>query len=543
MILYLKNFLKENLSYNNFLIIKKIYDLFLNRNTDQRRFWNGGEIESNFENAFLKILGKQLKQKKITIKNQTLNCLKVKKNIIFEKIQNKNTLLNLSFFFKGANKKNKLFIKNNKTIFKTFSLDSNKIKNFQFNLRSINKNLSVENKSNSDLFIAFNDGVRIEAKPINYIVIILDSLNSDLLYKNLNKMKYTKKFFKTSDHYCNFFTNAEWTVPSLTSIITGLHPSKHCFTDLKSSHNFDFNNYNDNIFSYYKKNNFKVHLLTRSKGHNPHFNFDINLDSFFYYPYIIGNESFDKKIIKNTCDLLRKNSRYNNFFLIHLISTHPPYNNSKTNLASSELLTEFKSFYKKKGETKALDEFTEEGKKTLLKRLKFTLSDVDNNLNKLYCFLIKNNFLGNTTVAVTSDHGPSILANEDSFLFHRDRSQIPLLIKRPLSKKRKIYRFESLHNLKNILEDKKVHSINCVDNYSISESIFNNKYECGIYYKKYTFLYKCEVNQKLKKIFLNKLNNKKILFCRKKIFKKKYLNFFMSILVNHLKTSKYRIIN
>lgn len=541
---FIKNFLKNNLSYNLFFKIKSIYYFLFFPKIDLRRFWNGEEIENIFENSFFKILGKQIKQKKITIKNQTINSLLVNKKIIFKKIKDRDVSINIKFFFKGRNKKNKLCIKNyNKIILQISDLQSNIVKDYQFNLKDIYKKLLIENKSNNDLFIAIDEGVRIEENPRNYIVIVLDSLNSDLFYKNINSMRHTKFFFKNSYHYRNFFTNAEWTVPSLTSLITGTHPSTHCYTDLKTSHQFDFYNSKNNIFSYYKKNNFKVHLLTRSKGHNPQFNFDHGLDSFFYFPYLVGNEADDEKIIKNTCDLLKKNSSYNNFFLLHLISTHPPYNNPKKKNTPSQLITEFMSFSEKRGATKALNEFTKTGKRINLNRLKLVLLEVDKILNKLYSFIIKKKLLSNTTVAITSDHGPVFLANTD-FLFHRTRSQIPLLIKRPHGKKKNLYQFESLYNLKNILEDKKKHQVKKFDNYSISESIFNNKYECGIYYKKYTFLYSCEVNQNLKKIFLYENNHMKILFNNEILPNKKSLKkYFWSILVNHLNNSEYKIVN
>ena len=541
---FFKSLLKKYLPYNLFFSIKSIYHyLFVSKN-DPRRFWNGEEIESTFENNFFKIFGNQIKQKKITIKNQTLNSLLVNKIIILNKIKNKNVLINIKFFFKGKNKKNKLYIKNyDKVIFQISGLQSNVVKDYQFNLKDINKKLLIENKSNNDLFIAIDESFAIEQNPKNHIVVVLDSLNSDLFYKNIDNVRNTKNFFKNSDHYRNFFTNAEWTVPSLTSIITGSHPSTHCYTDLKTSHKFDFCYFKNNIFSYYKKQNFKVHFFSRSKGHNPQFNFDHGLDSFFYFPYSVGNEPDDEKIIKNTCDLLKKNSSYNNFVLLHLISTHPPYKYQKKKETPAQLISEFNSYIEKKGTTKALDEFTKEGKKIYLNRLKLKLVEVDNILNKLYSFIIKKKLLSNTTVAITSDHGPQFLAKRD-FLFHRTRSQIPLLIKRPFGKKRNIYHFKSLCNLKNILEDKKKYPAKKIDKYSISESIFDNKYECGIYYKKYTFLYRCEVNQNSKKIFLYKNNYMRIFFNNEILPNKKSLKkYFWFILINHLNNSKYRIVN
>ena len=54
------------------------------------------------------------------------------------------------------------------------------------------------------------------------LIILLDGLN----YKISNNLKYSKKFFKHSS-LNNFWSNAEWTMPSFANLITGNLTSTH----------------------------------------------------------------------------------------------------------------------------------------------------------------------------------------------------------------------------------------------------------------------------------------------------------------------------
>ncbi|OUV60978.1 MAG: hypothetical protein CBC82_07525 [Cellvibrionales bacterium TMED122] len=483
---------------------------------DPRRFWKDQDLFLK-DDFFDGILDKKTQFKKITYKNQTKPFfLSNKKSKISLTNFNNNDEIRFTYFFENKNLiGNNIKIQDDETV--VLEVSNAKPRQF-YNFRIFKKseNLYIDNNSNSKLWISIE---RAGKKPAtknnlnNIFLIFLDSISLDFLEKNLDKMPFTKKFFKDKVSYQNVYSNADWTASALTCLINSEFPSSHRFTDLKTSHNLEPVNEN-NLFSFFKDNGYITNFLHRAKAQNPEFGFDKDVDNYFYYPYAFGNEEDDQKITNKVLELLYTNIDYKNFFLLHFNSTHYPFSNdnlfnqiNNTNFYNDNPHNFLESVIDQKGRTKIDNLYSREGVSIMNNKLTTSLRYLDLQLNSLYSFILEKDLFETTNIIITSDNGTTYADDDQNFFLNERRSKVPFMMS---NKKYKINNidyndlFSNLIDFKSIAKNMIYAEKFKLKKYTLGELIFNDIYEVCFFYKEKRINFSCKVDQKKNRLYVNK---------------------------------------
>ena len=483
---------------------------------DPRRFWKDQDLFLK-DDFFDGILDKKTQFKKITYKNQTKPFfLSNKKSKISLTNFNNNDEIRFTYFFENKNLiGNNIKIQDDETdVLEVSNAKPRQFYNFRIFKKS--ENLYIDNNSNSKLWISIE---RAGKKPAtknnlnNIFLIFLDSISLDFLEKNLDKMPFTKKFFKDKVSYQNVYSNADWTASALTCLINSEFPSSHRFTDLKTSHNLEPVNEN-NLFSFFKDNGYITNFLHRAKAQNPEFGFDKDVDNYFYYPYAFGNEEDDQKITNKVLELLYTNIDYKNFFLLHFNSTHYPFSNdnlfnqiNNTNFYNDNPHNFLESVIDQKGRTKIDNLYSREGVSIMNNKLTTSLRYLDLQLNSLYSFILEKDLFETTNIIITSDNGTTYADDDQNFFLNERRSKVPFMMS---NKKYKINNidyndlFSNLIDFKSIAKNMIYAEKFKLKKYTLGELIFNDIYEVCFFYKEKRINFSCKVDQKKNRLYVNK---------------------------------------
>ena len=537
-------------------IFSRILNKFKTDPNDPRRFWNNHDLSIK-NDYFDGILDQKTEYKKITSNNETKSFFLINKKTRISLIDfNINEEVRFTYYFEGSDLiGNNLKIKNDEE----FVLDITNAKPKQFyNFKIFKKteNLFINNISNSKLWISIERrGKKIATKNNlnNIFLIFVDSISLDFLENNLDKMPFTKKFFKNRISYQNVYSNADWTAPSLTCLINNELPSSHRFTDLKTSHNLEPVK-EDNLFSFFKNNGYITNFLHRAKAQNPAFGFDKNVDNYFYYPHLFGLEGDDQKISNKILELFSTNIEYKNFFLIHYSSTHYPFSNdnlfnqiNNSNFYNDNPTDFLENIIDQKGKTKTDNIYTKDGVNILNKKLTTSLKYLDLQLNSLYSFILEKDLFETSNIIITSDNGTTYADNDKNFLLNERRSKVPFMMS---NKKYKISNIDINDVFSNLIDFKSI-AKNMIDGekinlkkYTIGEVIFNDKYEVCFFYKEKRINFSCKVDQKKNKLYLD---NKFVLYesVNKKIYRDD-LNLLpkdlFELVNNHIKNTNFEVV-
>ncbi len=512
----MKETLKKILPDFIIIILRKILKKISQNPNDPRRFWQYEDL--NVDNKYFeKLLGKSIKCKKITFQNQTKTFFLSKKNLEIPLIDfNNNDDVRLTYYFENSNIiGNNLKIRNDKDIV----LDVKNAKPKQFynvNIIKESESLNVINESKSKLWISIESQGKknINVSGLNNVFLIfLDSISLDYLEKHIDKMPFTQKFFKDKISYQNVYSNADWTASSLTSLINSELPSRHRFTDLKTSHKISPVKEN-NLFSFFKSHGYVTNFLHRAKAQNPAFGFDKDVDNYYFYPFSFGTEIDDQKILNKVLELFYTNINYKNFFLLHFNSTHYPFSNDNlfNQINNSKFYNDNPSIFleniiEQKGKTKTDNVFTKEGVEIMNKKLVTSLKFLDLQLNSLYSFIMEKGLFETTNVIITSDNGSSYADNDENFLLNERRSKVPFIMSNKNFKITNLAQSDVFSNLvdfksiaKNMISGENIK----FEEYVISEAIFNEKYEVCFFYHNKRINFSCQVDQTKNKIYLKK---------------------------------------
>tara|TARA_Y200000002_G_scaffold373736_1_gene373337 strand:- start:526 stop:2187 length:1662 start_codon:yes stop_codon:yes gene_type:complete len=483
---------------------------------DPRRFWKDQDLFLK-DDFFDGILDKKTQFKKITYKNQTKPFfLSNKKSKISLTNFNNNDEIRFTYFFENKNLiGNNIKIQDDETVILEVS-NAKPRQFYNFRIFKKSENLYIDNNSNSKLWISIE---RAGKKPAtknnlnNIFLIFLDSISLDFLEKNLDKMPFTKKFFKDKVSYQNVYSNADWTASALTCLINSELPSSHRFTDLKTSHNLEPVNEN-NLFSFFKDNGYITNFLHRAKAQNPEFGFDKDVDNYFYYPYAFGNEEDDQKITNKVLELLYTNIDYKNFFLLHFNSTHYPFSNdnlfnqiNNTNFYNDNPHNFLESVIDQKGRTKIDNLYSREGVSIMNNKLTTSLRYLDLQLNSLYSFILEKDLFETTNIIITSDNGTTYADDDQNFFLNERRSKVPFMMS---NKKYKINNidyndlFSNLIDFKSIAKNMIYAEKFKLKKYTLGELIFNDIYEVCFFYKEKRINFSCKVDQKKNRLYVNK---------------------------------------
>lgn len=308
-------------------------------------------------------------------------------------------------------------------------------------------------------------------KPAAILLIVIDSLRADRMSCYGYRLKTTPFLDSILDDFVKFkwaFSSCSYTVPSITSILTGLYPRNHSIglyhTNFIYSHKL--NNEKDILLSEYLQqagyNNtciFGAPVLHGGLGITKGFN-NVYEENRYRRPYY--------ETTRIVCDII-KNSQQPFFEFIHYFDVHYTYEYGYKNNAFS--LDNYLCRYRGIGN----------GFKPHIIPYVASINDLrdvriyeasydssilllDNEIKKIINVLKSKNLYDNTMIVITADHGE--LIEEDSILFDHGVNLNPALIRVPL-----LLKFPKYLNFRSIVSDR------VVSNVSITPTILN---VCGI---------------------------------------------------------------
>lgn len=369
------------------------------------------------------------------------------------------------------------------------------------------------------------------------LIILLDGLN----YKISNNLKYSKKFFKHSS-LNNFWSNAEWTMPSFANLITGNLTSTHGLYNHYSFYNNKKNSTSlkdeNTLFKFFSSKGFVTGCYTGCVRINPTYNLLNNIDIFKHCDQEKGENIVE--YVKGQLELFKDTS---NFIFLHLLDGHHVMD---TGLKKSNFAFQNPKHYKN-----IYNDFNDNMyKKTPFRRYSNSAkseilslySDADLILDNLYSYLDKKNY-DDYTIMLMGDHG-KVMDNEPDQhrLLCNDMNNIGFFIK---DKKFKNFNKKKMHNIIDIFPSlcerygrniklKKFDGFNTLYNkrvnrkLTISESLFKDKLQIAV--RKNDLHFHADKNFGEKKFnnfefYKKKLNKIKKVKIENKIFK--YFNQFL----------------
>jgi hypothetical protein len=560
--------------------IFKSYLFFYKRklNYDKRRWWKNEDLFFNnlkFKSLFTNELDDILT---VTLNQETKDCLVIKP---FKKIK-------LDFNNEKISLKELIFIFGNKSNFESEELIGsytvNSLESLIIDIKKpikkrwinvwvakdqLGESITIYNNTNIDLYFSFisvKHGREFKSNVKNIILIAIDQLdfNTFSQLNNKNDLPFINNFFKDSISYTNFYAAAEWTIPCITSLISGKYPSYHGRFDLKFMKKVKEDKLiGDSLIQFLKTNNFFTFGISRSKGHHAAYNFHKNFDRFLYFSdNLFKNVMDDEKISRLAIENIDSNLQGNNFLYLHYMSAHSPYYDTRFNeekflsrFRFSNSQSEYSDAIIDYGDTKIEPIMDEEKSKNISYRQKQRIKNIDLMLGHLFSYLKMRDLTKNSVIIFTSDHGPNHFGKKNYPMLSYERLCVPLEIYHPNYTNSKIIvddlisQVDIFNFIKSLIETEKFdyNSFSPFEKHSerkyvISESIFNKKFKIVIRTKEHLYYYCCKFDPENSEISLQteKINqlyklNKNNMSLIEDI---NYMNYFYKILITHISESK-----
>ena len=444
----IKEFFKEWLVPSGFQkIIQNVRNKKQSSGLDARRFWNGEPTESpNVNIPIFKRSG--LASKSFTLNNETRDAVLINpgEHLSFtleEAPETKATIgiASLPQFGEKRRLGSVLFKGENRLV---SQIDG--IPQFSWNDVSIpflGPELNVTNNGDAPLLLSHP---MFPALPSvneiqNIIVIVLDSLSTKAvgLYNEEAEVSATPnidRFFQQSLIYENCFAVAEWTLPSLYSILSGKMPIEHGFTDLRNSVPDTWADNNETLAAILRLNNYSTLACSTAKVFTPAFGAHAGFERFFYERYPESDRT-SLLITDRAVEKLEANPNGKNFIFLHYIDTHEPWikpsyveNSSLECDRILDPLVEYETLKLGSGDSAGEPYFSPESVDKLDQRLRVRLKEVDRHLQCLFDYLSLKQLESNTAIVLTGDHGFAY-DNMKRPLLADNRIHVPLMIKHP----------------------------------------------------------------------------------------------------------------
>jgi hypothetical protein len=564
----MKNLFKFLLPPIIYDLLRKYYNFRLRKkkNYDVRRWWNNEKVtkfkSNEFKDYFHNFSDKLFI---INLENEIKNCVIITPN---EK---------KTFIFKNKSKDFcKILIQFGNIdpkIIGSYSVYSNNIlisevtcptgsewTRLWIDEKYISSKFEIINNSQQNMYFALPQFIylkNVSDKITNIIVLVMDQVDQEF-FQSLQEngsLKNINKFFTKGTTYTNCFVSGDWTVPCFTSLFTGKQSSYHGFSDLKYSHYLENTTSDDNIFTLANKNKFDTFCITKSKGHNPLFNFQKFVNRFFFFEDSFKKNDEEDLFLGKLIDHLEANKESKTFSLVHFMKTHTPYYQTSfmeqrrlKNFRIGDPAQEFNDAEIGIGDSKIESYLDQKLFKNIRLRQSARLERIDFILDQLFSYLERNDLIKNSVVILTSDHGiPHGLKNKP--MLNNNWVNVPLKIYHPLFDSSEVNTPVSNVNIyaliKAIIEDN-YNASNIISpfnnnsqiQFSISESLFDDKYKVLIKDSKYEFRIAVSYDSVKKYIFPDNILHSEISDGKNIINDKNIYNYFYKIFLDNIKKSK-----
>lgn len=394
--------------------------------------------------------------------------------------------------------------------------------------------LRISNRTDSAIYVGHPvfEGIyaSITHATQNVIVIVLDSVwygRIGLCAPQANQPSLTPnvdRFFRNAFLYKNSFSVAEWTLPSIYSILTSTYPVAHGNTDLATSPQGLPRGDEPSLAEVFAADGFSTMACSTSKIFTPAFAAHTGFHRFFYSAYPETGRASVSMTYK-AIDHLEGNPDGRNFLFLHYIDTHEwwdsPSSSEQVKLGAEQILdprTEYETLRQGLGDSKGEPRFDDSGIRILDKRLKGRLLEVDLHLQALFDYLEKRDLADKSVIVLTADHGFQYMGTNKPLLCDT-RVHVPLLIRTGDGVAKEIEAFVSqgvdlaptLLHLAGLNETSMGGQVlppfgNQEDRpVVVSESLFSDKYKVAVRSRKATYHLTCKYDKEQKTIRLDEL--------------------------------------
>jgi len=330
------------------------------------------------------------------------------------------------------------------------------------------------------------------------LVLFLDALGANII--NLNNIENiipnTFNFFKKGYINLNCYSNAEYTIPSLSSMSTGRYVYKNNFFHPNSYK--EIGGKNKIISEYFQESGYFTQLISNNTGQNPSYGYCKGFDRTIY-----GVKMKQEEVVSEFIDSMRVFGDRKVFSWLTFIDIHHKYNDVARFSAGADMSLEAhadnKLHVQKTVSMKNSEHFTE-WYFNEIKRF-------DYHLKFLYDYIEENYKNNEILVSLVSDHAQSFVDKGESVM-RRDKLNVPFMLRgKGVVKKQDSHIMENVDILP-ILLDK------CGINYESSKVDGNSPVCLGGRGKEYVFsesiypgrTYKAVIRNKHEECFIESTN-------------------------------------
>jgi arylsulfatase A-like enzyme len=274
------------------------------------------------------------------------------------------------------------------------------------------------------IFISKNEpsgGTKL-GTPKNIICLVADAINFKCLKHSGEEIAPNIFKFFENGMFCNqAFTQADWTLPAFSSMLTGLHVTRHGVCN-PGPNAFSLSDELITLPELMLKQGYRTFAHSGHIRFSPAYGHAKGFERFIFKPFSDENSFI---AIQDVIFHLDAHKDESNFILMHVFDTHPPY--KPTSYLKENLMKPFRDdrlYYKVDG--KNYDSHQD----NMDDEFKAKLKEFDVSISNLFSYLEKNNMVDDTLLIFTTDHGYSFSGPEKPRLLN-ERIHVPLLVRGP----------------------------------------------------------------------------------------------------------------
>jgi arylsulfatase A-like enzyme len=275
-------------------------------------------------------------------------------------------------------------------------------------------------------------------KPHVVLLIVVDSLRADRMSCYGYRLKTTPFLDSRLHEFIKFqwaFSTCSYTVPAITSILTGLYPQNHSLGLYHTTSLYSRKLDNDKdimVQEVLRVNGYKTYAIFGAPVLNSYLGITAGFDKVYECEKRERRPYYETTaILKNIIDNIEENT----FIFAHYFDVHKPYiygyKENKFLEADYPSVSLFNSLSVKPfAVDSAANLYNHIDSKIYQSSYDSSILIVDREIGSIIDFLLKREFYENSTIIITADHGE--LMGEDNYYCHHFLNLHPVLIRIPL---------------------------------------------------------------------------------------------------------------